>query len=54
MSVSLNGKPECSCQTKICQLHISVFINQQVLRFQISVHNSVSVAICRSLQYLIC
>lgn len=54
MSVSLNGKPKCSCQTEICQLHISIFINQQILRFQISMHNSVSVAICRRLQYLIC
>ena len=54
MSVRFNWKPERSRQTKICQLHISVFINQQILRFQISVHNSMSVTICCRLQYLIC
>jgi hypothetical protein len=53
MSVCFNWEAECSCKTEISQLDISLFVNQQVLRLEISVHYSVGVAVGCSLQDLV-
>ena len=53
MCVGLNWETEGSSQTEICQLNISMLINQEVLRLQITMHHSMSVAIGCSLEDLI-
>lgn len=53
MSVSLDWETKGSSQSEICQLNVTVLVNEQVLRFEVSVHDSVSVAVGSSLQNLV-
>jgi hypothetical protein len=44
MSVSLDGKTECPCEAKVCQLdHCTSRINQKVLRLEVSMEDSARV-----------
>lgn len=53
MCVSLNWKPKCASQAKVCQLNnLPIRRNQQVLGFQVSVKNSVGVEEEQSLEDL--
>ncbi len=53
MSVGFNWQTESACQTKICQLDVTVLVNQQILWLQVSVHYSVSVAVGSRLEDLV-
>ena len=53
MSVGLDRESESPGQSKICKLDITVLIDEQVLWLEISVHDSVSVAVGGSLQNLV-
>lgn len=53
MSVSLDWETKGSSQSEICQLNVTVLVNEQVLRLKVSVHDSVSVAVGGSLQNLV-
>lgn len=53
MSVCAQGDSESSCQSKISQLDCSCFINEQVLRLQVPVDDSVRVAEAHSPQQLV-
>lgn len=52
MSVCAQGDSKSSCQSKISQLDCSCFINEQVLRLQVPVDDSVRVAEAHTLQQL--
>jgi len=43
---------ECSCQTEIAKLQVAVAIDEQVLRLQIPMQNSVTVAVPHALDQL--
>lgn len=53
MSVCAQGDAESSCQSKISQLDGSCFVNEQVLRLQVPVDDSVRVAEAHSMQQLV-
>ena len=53
MSQCLNWSVECSSQTKICQLDNSIVLDQQVLRLQVSVQDSMAVTKVNSIAELI-
>jgi len=52
VSVHAQGDSESSCQSKISQFDCSCFINEQVLRLQVPVDDSVHVAEVHTLQQL--
>jgi hypothetical protein len=54
MSVGLHRQTKCASQAEICKFDVSIFVNQQILRLQISVHDSMRVAIGCGLENLVC
>lgn len=53
MSVGLHWETESASKPEVCQLDVAMLVNEEVLRLQISVHDSVRVAVGRRLQDLI-
>jgi hypothetical protein len=53
MSVSFDRKAKGTSETEIGELNYSIFVNKEVLGFQVTVHNSVGVAISRALEDLV-
>jgi type IV secretory pathway VirB3-like protein len=53
MSISFNWETKGTCETEISKFYISVLVNQEILGLEISVHDSVCVAISSALQNLI-
>ena len=53
VSEGSNRRNERTSETEIGEFDVSIFVNKQVLWFKISVHYSVSMAVCSSLQNLI-
>ena len=52
MSISPQGDPKGSCQSKIGKLQITVAVNEQILRFEVTVQNAVAVAVANALDEL--
>jgi hypothetical protein len=53
VSVGFHWETESTSETEIGEFDVSIFVNKQVLWFKISVHYSVRMAVCSSLQNLI-
>lgn len=52
--VGTQGNTKGACKPKVCQLQIARLIDEQVLRLEISVEDTMSVAIVNSTKQLIC
>lgn len=52
MGISPQRNSERSGQSEICQLQVSLFVDEQVLGFQISMEDSVGVAVVQSFDEL--
>ena len=53
MGVSLYWEPKSPRQPKISELDSSIFVNEQVLGLEVSVHDSMSMAVGGTLQNLV-
>ena len=53
MSKGSDGNGEGSCETKVSQFDLSVFINEEILRLQISVNDSLTMAVMKAMKNLI-
>ena len=53
MGQCFDWDPKSSGQSEICKLDVAVFVHQDVLWLQVSVHNSVRVSIVDSLDNLV-
>ena len=54
MGVARDGDAECSAQTQVCNLEgVGAVIHQQVLRLQISMHDSMLVTVSHTLEQLV-
>lgn len=54
VSVGLDGQSKCPCQAKVRDLKNALIINEQVLWFQVSMHNSIAMAVLNGVQDLVC
>ncbi len=53
VSVRLHWESESPCQAEICQFDDAIFVDEKILRLQVSVHNTVSVTESGRLQDLV-
>ena len=53
MGVSFDRKTKGSSKTEVSKLDISIVVDQEILRFEISVHDSVSMAVGCTLEDLV-
>ena len=53
MGVRFNGQPESSCQAKVGKFDIAGCVDEQVLRLEVSVHNTMRVAVSSRLEDLV-